>query len=65
MKKLLTFLITIVATTIYGQVETKQDPADFLPKAFVVFEKINGDLNTKVFKFTQSSRLTRVRLTGR
>jgi hypothetical protein len=26
-------------------VETKKNPTDFLPKGFVVFEKINGDLN--------------------
>ena len=26
-------------------VEEKQNPTDFLPKGFVVFEKINGDLN--------------------
>jgi hypothetical protein len=45
MKKLLTFLITILSTTVYGHVEQKKDPTDFLPKGFVVFEKINGDLN--------------------
>ena len=45
MRKLLTFLITIFTTTIFGQVEQKQNPSDFLPKGYVVFEKINGDLN--------------------
>lgn len=45
MKKLLTFLITFLATTVFGQVEIKQNPTDFLPKGFVVFEKIIGDLN--------------------
>lgn len=39
------FLSTILATTVLGQVEPKQYPADFLPKGFEVFEKINGDLN--------------------
>ena len=45
MKKLLTFLITILAATVFGQVESKNNPSDFLPKGFVVFERINGDLN--------------------
>lgn len=45
MRKLLTLLITIIATTAFGQVETKQNPTDFLPKGLMVFEKINGDLN--------------------
>jgi hypothetical protein len=45
MKKLLTFLITTLPTTIFGQVEQKQIPSYFLPKGYVIFEKINGDLN--------------------
>ncbi|ARS40110.1 hypothetical protein CA265_10785 [Sphingobacteriaceae bacterium GW460-11-11-14-LB5] len=45
MKKSLTFLATIVSTIVFGQVEQQQNPADFLPKGYVVFEKINGDLN--------------------
>lgn len=45
MKKLLAFFITILTTTVFGQVEQKQNPADFLPKGFVVFEKIIGDLD--------------------
>jgi hypothetical protein len=45
MKKLVTFLLTILATTVFGQVETKQKPIDFLPKGYIVFETINGDLN--------------------
>ena len=45
MKKLLTLLITIIATTVFGQFELKQNPINFLPKGFLVFEKINGDLN--------------------
>ena len=27
------------------KVEQKQNPTDFVPKGYVVFEKINGDLN--------------------
>jgi hypothetical protein len=45
MKKLLTFLIIILTIKTFGQVEQKQNPIDFLPKGFVVFEKITGDLN--------------------
>lgn len=43
MKKLLIFLITSLTTTVFGQVAQK--PTDFLPKGYIVFEKINGDLN--------------------
>lgn len=42
---LLTVLITISTATVLGQGEQKRNPTDFLPKGFVVFEKINGDLN--------------------
>jgi hypothetical protein len=43
MKKLLTFFIATLSMTVFGQV--KQKPTDFLPKEYVVFEKIMGDLN--------------------
>ena len=45
MKELLTFLMATLTLTTFGQVEQKQNPADFLPKGYVVFEKVNGDLN--------------------
>ena len=45
MKKLLIFLITTLTTTAFGQVELKQNPSDYLPKGYVIFEKIVGDLN--------------------
>lgn len=45
MKILLTILITTLTTIVFGQVEQKQNPTDFLPNGYVVFEKINGDLN--------------------
>ena len=45
MKKLLTILITTLTITAFGQVERKQNPIDFLPKGFVIFKRINGDLN--------------------
>jgi hypothetical protein len=45
MKKLLIFLITTLTTTAFGQVELKQNPSDYLPKGYVIFEKIIGDLN--------------------
>ena len=37
--------MTILTTLVFGQVEQKQTPTDFLPKGFVVFEIIKGDLN--------------------
>jgi len=45
MKILLTLILTILTTTAFGQIEQKQNPTDFVPKGFVVFERINGDLN--------------------
>ncbi len=45
MKILLTFLIATLTTTVFGQVKSKKQPTDFLPKGFVVFKRINGDLN--------------------
>ena len=45
MKKLLIFVITTLTTTAFGQVELKQNPSDYLPKGYVIFEKIVGDLN--------------------
>lgn len=34
-----------LAITAFGQIEQKRDPSDFLPKGYVIFEKITGDLN--------------------
>ncbi len=45
MKPLLTFLMTILTITVFGQVEQKKNPSDFLPNGYVVFEKVTGDLN--------------------
>ena len=35
----------MLVSTVFGQVEQKQNLSDFLPKGYVIFEKINGDLN--------------------
>jgi hypothetical protein len=45
MKKLLAFLVMTLTIIACGQVEQKQNSTDFVPKGFVVFEEINGDLN--------------------
>ena len=45
MKELLTFFITTLALAVFGHAEQKQNANDFLPKGYVVFEKITGDLN--------------------
>ena len=45
MKTLLTFLLTTLTITVFGQVEQRKNPSDFLPNGYVVFEKVNGDLN--------------------
>lgn len=34
-----------MATTVFAQSTQKQNPSDFIPKGYVIFEKINGDLN--------------------
>ena len=44
LKNILKISILFV-TTIYGQNQQGKNPQDFLPKGYVVFEKINGDLN--------------------
>lgn len=45
MKPLLTFLIITLTITVFGQVDQNKNPSDFLPSGYVVFEKVNGDLN--------------------
>lgn len=45
MKKLMIFLLLTFTIAIFGQVEKKQKTSDFLPKDYVIFERINGDLN--------------------
>lgn len=63
MKKLLTFFLTTLTITVFGQV--KQKPTDFIPKGFIVFEKIPGDLNKDsiddcvlIIKGTDTSKIT-------
>ena len=45
MKKVFTILMISLTVTVFGQVEQKQNPADFLPEGYAVFEEITGDLN--------------------
>lgn len=45
MKIFFSLLVTVLATTVVGQVEQKQNPDGLVPKGYIVFEKINGDLN--------------------
>ena len=65
MKQLLTFFIVILTTIAFGQAEQKQNPIDFLPKGYVVFEKIYGDLNNDriddcvlIIKGTDTNQIT-------
>lgn len=44
MKNILKFSILFV-TTIYGQNQQGKNPSDFLPKGFVIYERIDGNLN--------------------
>jgi len=45
MKKLLTFLIFTLTLAVFGQVERKKNPSDFLPNGYIILEEIYGDLN--------------------
>lgn len=45
MKKLLIYILMALAINTFGQTNQKKNPIDFLPKGYVVFEKILGDLN--------------------
>ena len=45
MKKLLIFLTIFYTATVFGQTEQGKEFSDFLPKGFVIVERINGDLN--------------------
>ena len=43
--KLLILLSLTWVITGFGQAKEKQEPSDFLPKGYVLLEKINGDIN--------------------
>lgn len=45
MKSLFVFLTTTLAITAFGQIKQKPDPSGFLPKDYIIFETITGDLN--------------------
>ena len=45
MKQLLFFTLITVTITMSGQTIQKKKPKDFIPKGYVLFEKITGDLN--------------------
>lgn len=45
MKKLFVILLTLSTITLFGQTKKGKEPSEFLPKGYVIFEKISGDLN--------------------
>lgn len=45
MRKLLILILIVLTTNAFGQVELTKNPTNFVPKGFVVNEKIKGDLN--------------------
>jgi hypothetical protein len=72
MKKLLIFFITTSTIVVYGQVELRHNPTDFLPQNYVVSEKINGDLNKDgiedcilIIKGTDESKIVTDKYRGR
>lgn len=44
-KKLLALAVVLIAVPVFARPASGSSPADFVPKGFVVFEKINGDLD--------------------
>lgn len=45
MKIISSFLLLFLNVLVFGQVTSQKNPTDFIPKGFVLFEKITGDLN--------------------
>ncbi|MFM7672062.1 MAG: hypothetical protein ACKO6Q_05645 [Bacteroidota bacterium] len=45
MKKLLFILLLFMVQSSFAQITKKKNPLDFIPKGYVLFEKITGDLN--------------------
>ena len=45
MKNILKISLLFATTAIFGQKQQGKNASDFLPKGYVIFEKINGDLN--------------------
>ena len=45
MKIFFTVLIIAIAQYSYGQIQKLTDPISFIPKEYVIFEKVFGDLN--------------------
>lgn len=50
MKKQLAYLLVIFTTTAFGQIKQDEDLVAFLPKGYVAFEKIYGELNGDTLK---------------
>jgi len=45
MKNLLIIIAIFFPSIVYGQTKQEKEPSDFLPTGYVIFEKIDGDLN--------------------
>lgn len=45
MNNLITFLLTTFTIAAFGQVAQKNDPSEYIPEGYVLFEKVTGDLN--------------------
>lgn len=45
MKTVTILLSALFTITAFGQLKQAKNPSDFIPKGYVIFEKINGDLN--------------------
>lgn len=70
MKQILVLFITTLTLNAFGQ--TKQSPYHFLPKGYIVFEKIFGDLNgdgiadcVLIIKGTDTSKIVNDKYRGR
>jgi hypothetical protein len=45
LNKLLILLTSFFTATVFGQTEQGKEPSNFLPKGYVIFERVTGDLN--------------------
>lgn len=71
MKTTLTLCTTFFVLTIFGQTGQVKNLSDFLPKRYVIFETINGDLNKDgledcvlIIKDTDKSRIIKNKYSG-
>jgi hypothetical protein len=71
-KRQLLYISIFLSSTVFGQIQKGKDPLDFLPKGYILFEKIKGDLNKDgledcvlIIKGTDTSKFVEDKYRGR